>query len=141
MSSTKAIRVSTCKSIILKRHRLTKVRAYWPLRKKWLTYATFCTVYVPGLSHLDYQLIECSCLVVGLNATSITASVTEMNHHFNTSDDQFPVSYLPVTSWTLGAALFPLFILPMMEKYGFRWPYLVSLDARSRNFRLLTWLL
>lgn len=58
--------------------------------------------------------------VVELNATSITAAATEINTAFSVSDEHFPHSYWPVTSWTLAGAVFPPLLAPLVEDYGIR---------------------
>lgn len=82
----------------------------WPIRKKWAVtgiacYATF---------------------IVGINSTSITAAATEINEQFEITDTTIPNSYWPVTSWNTGAAIAPMIVLPLLEKYGMRYGYLAS---------------
>jgi MFS family permease len=62
---------------------------------------------------------------VGLNATSITTAATTINQRFGVGDEKFPSSFWPVTAWNGGAALAPMVILPVMEKYGMRTGYLI----------------
>ena len=62
---------------------------------------------------------------MGLNATSITAAATTINQRFGVNDENFPNSFWPVTAWNGGAALAPMVILPLMEKYGMRTCYLI----------------
>ena len=64
-------------------------------------------------------------LIVGLNSTSITAAATPINQRFGISDESFPNSFWPVTAWNSGAALAPMVVLPIMEKYGMRAGYLI----------------
>ena len=64
--------------------------------------------------------------IVGFNATSITSAAIEINRRFGISDEHFPNSFWPVTSWTVGAALAPMVILPIMEDFGMKVGYLVS---------------
>jgi MFS family permease len=64
-------------------------------------------------------------LIVGVNSTSITAAATPINQRFGISDVGFPNSFWPVTAWNGGAALAPMVVLPIMEKYGMRTGYLV----------------
>lgn len=64
--------------------------------------------------------------IVGLNATALTAAVSEANETFHVSDETIPNSYWPVTSWNMGAALAPMVILPIMENHGMRPGYLTS---------------
>jgi MFS family permease len=69
------------------------------------------------------------CLVVGLNATGITSAATPINERFGISDSHFPHSFWPVASWTVGAAILPMVILPLMETHGVRPGYLLSYAA------------
>jgi MFS family permease len=64
-------------------------------------------------------------LIVGINSTSITAAATSINKRFGVSDESFPNSFWPVTAWNGGAALAPMVVLPIMEKYGMRTGYLI----------------
>lgn len=68
------------------------------------------------------------CVVItyltGWNATALTALTTQTNPHFSISDASFPYSVWALTAWTLGAAIAPMFILPVMEDYGTRAGYL-----------------
>ena len=61
-----------------------------------------------------------------INGTAITVAAADINESFGISDASFPNSYWPVTSWTLGGAVFSLVILPLMEDIGVRTGYLVS---------------
>jgi MFS family permease len=63
-------------------------------------------------------------MIVGFNATSITAAATPINQRFGISDESFPNSFWPVVAWNGGAALAPMIVLPIMEKYGMRTGYL-----------------
>jgi MFS family permease len=82
----------------------------WSLRQKWTVTMTTCFV----------------CLVVGLNATGIASAPTPINERFGVSDAHFPNSFWPVASWTVGAAIVPMVILPLMEKHGVRPGYVLS---------------
>ena len=62
---------------------------------------------------------------MGINSTSITAAATPINQQFDISDAKFPNSFWPVTAWNGGAALAPMIVLPIMEKYGMRTGYLI----------------
>jgi MFS family permease len=62
---------------------------------------------------------------VGINSTSITAAATSINQRFGVSDKNFPNSYWPVTAWNGGAALAPMIVLPIMERYGIRTGYFI----------------
>lgn len=64
--------------------------------------------------------------IVGFNATSITTAAAEINERFGISDERFPNSFWPVTSWGVGAALAPMVVLPIMEDFGMRPGYLVG---------------
>jgi len=70
-------------------------------------------------------------LLFQLNGTSITVAATEINEAFGISDASFPNSYWPVTSWTLGGATFILIILPLMEDFGLKNSYIVSMPNGS----------
>jgi MFS family permease len=82
----------------------------WSLRTKWTITLTTCFV----------------CFAVGLNATCIASAPTPINERFGISDAHFPNSFWPVASWTVGAAIMPMVILPLMESYGVRPGYLLS---------------
>ncbi|MCJ1326233.1 hypothetical protein MMC10_002897 [Thelotrema lepadinum] len=82
----------------------------WPSRTKWTVTLTTCFV----------------CFIVGLNATGIASAPTQINTYFNVSDATFPNSFWPIASWTLGAAIVPMLVLPLMEKYGTRLGYILS---------------
>ena len=79
----------------------------WPKWKKWA---------IP----LFASLIT---FISGINGTALTAATTEINNQFRIDDSEFPNSYWLVTAWNLGAALAPLFALPLMETFGVRYPY------------------
>lgn len=81
----------------------------WPGRTKWAVTLTACYVT----------------LIVGLNATAMTTASEEINGTFGISDAHFAHSYWPVVSWTVGAALAPLFALPLLEDFGIRIGYIV----------------
>lgn len=82
----------------------------WSTRKKWALTSTACYVT----------------FIVGINATAITAVVSEANVQFGVSDETFPNSVWPVTAWNTGAALAPMFVLPIMEEHGVRLAYLIT---------------
>lgn len=65
-------------------------------------------------------------LTVLINGTSITVAAEAINDEFGISDANFPNSYWPITSWTLGGGIFMMVLLPLMEDFGVRWAYLVS---------------
>ena len=77
-----------------------------------------------------------STFLVQINGTSITVAAADINTAFGISDASFPNSYWPVTSWTLGGAVFTMIILPLMEDLGLRISYLVrSSTATSLTHR------
>lgn len=76
----------------------------WPTRKKWTitlvaVFATFTTI---------------------INGTILTVAHDEIDKAFHISEVSFPHSYWPVTSWTLGGAVFSLIVLPIFEDFGIR---------------------
>lgn len=73
-------------------------------------------------------------LIVGFNATAITSAALEINDRFGISDEHFPHSFWPVTSWGLGAALAPMVVLPIMEDFGMRIEYLVGCILTGNHF-------
>lgn len=82
----------------------------WPRRRKWGITALACFVS----------------FVVGLNSTSITSAAGEIGRRFHVDDAHFPNTYWTVTAWNTGGAVVGAVVLPMMERFGFRWIYLVS---------------
>lgn len=80
----------------------------WPARRKWITACTACFVT----------------FLAGMNATGIASAADEINADFGISDETFPNSYWPVTSWNIAAAISPLVILPLMENFGVRYSYI-----------------
>ncbi|KAF2673202.1 MFS multidrug transporter [Microthyrium microscopicum] len=102
----------------------------WPPSKKWALTLTACYVT----------------LIVGLNATAMTTASETINQHFSISDAYFAHSYWPVVSWTVGAALAPMIVLPILEDFGMRIGYItiyvlfiifVIPQAVARNFATL----
>lgn len=83
---------------------------YWTEYRKWTVILTACYVT----------------FIVGLNATALTAAVSQTNPTFNISDEGFPNSVWPVTVWNMGAALAPMVVLPIMENHGTRPGYLLT---------------
>lgn len=67
------------------------------------------------------------CFMVGMNALCITSAATEINERFGISDASFPNSYWTVTAWNLGAAIFPLILIPLLEDFSIRIGYLVNM--------------
>lgn len=82
----------------------------WTKKRKWLVTA----------AALFSTLVTC------WNGTSITVAAYEINDQFNVSDANFPNSYWPVTSWSVGGAIFVVLFLPLMEDIGVRWGYLIT---------------
>jgi len=70
--------------------------------------------------------------VVQVSGTMLTSAAEQINASFNVSDQMFPHSYWPVLSWNLGGAAAPMLGLPLMENFGVRWSYLVSLESKGR---------
>ena len=64
--------------------------------------------------------------IVGLNATALTAAVSQTNATFDVSDAAFSNSVWPVTAWNTGGALAPMMVLPIMEEHGTRPGYLTT---------------
>jgi MFS family permease len=65
--------------------------------------------------------------IVGLNATSITTASMPISSKFHLSSSALDVSFLSSTAWNAAAALGPLVTLPLMDTYGVRAGYVVSL--------------
>ncbi|KAL1297933.1 hypothetical protein AAFC00_006446 [Neodothiora populina] len=82
----------------------------WPSAKKWTVMLTATFIM----------------FVVELNATSITSAAVEINEIFSVSDDSFPNSYWPVTSWTFAGAIFPIILTPIIEDRGTRPGFLLT---------------
>lgn len=82
----------------------------WSSNRKWLIIGTtlLCTFSLP------------------LNGTSITIAAAEINAEFNVSDVAFPHSYWPVTSWSIGGAVFLIFLLPLLEDLGVQIGYVTG---------------
>jgi MFS family permease len=81
----------------------------WPKTRKWL---------VTGTALL-------ATLLVPLNGTFITIAAQEINSRFGIQDTAyFSNSYWPVTSWSLGGAIFIITGLPLMEDIGVRIGYI-----------------
>ncbi|KAK5938677.1 hypothetical protein PMZ80_008868 [Knufia obscura] len=74
-----------------------------------------------------WTLVLTTCLIsflAGIDATSITSALPEIAARFHVDDSKFQHSYFTVTAWSTGAAIVPLFILPIMEDFGIRKFYL-----------------
>jgi MFS family permease len=82
----------------------------WSNRRKWIVTA----------SALFATLMAC------LNGTSITVAAGQINEQFHVSDANFPHSYWPMCSWSLGGAVFIILFLPMMEDLGVRIGFLIN---------------
>lgn len=61
-----------------------------------------------------------------MNGTIISVAHKAINEDFHISDTTYPHSYWPITSWGIGAALFPLVLFPVMEDFGIRPVFLVT---------------
>lgn len=61
-----------------------------------------------------------------LNGSILTVAHNAINSEFNVSDEMFPHSYWPVTSWGVGGALSSLVLLPIMEDFGVRYVFLMT---------------
>lgn len=82
----------------------------WSKRRKWI---------VTGAA-LFATLMAC------WNGTSITVAAGDINEQFGISDATFPHSYWPVTSWSVGGAIFIILFLPLMEDLGVRWGFMIT---------------
>ncbi|KAK5002165.1 hypothetical protein LTR28_011754 [Elasticomyces elasticus] len=72
-------------------------------------------------------------LTVCINGTAMTVAAEQINEEFGISDATFPNSYWPVTSWSVGGALFLMVGLPLMEDFGVRRGFLVRCPGRWRD--------
>lgn len=61
-----------------------------------------------------------------LNGSILTVAHNAINSEFKVSDEEFPHSYWPVTSWGVGGALSSLVLLPIMEDFGVRYVFLMN---------------
>ena len=74
-----------------------------------------------------WTLVLTCCLIsflAGIDATSITSGLTQIAERYSIDDSSFQCTYFTVTAWSTGAAIIPLFILPLMEEFGIRKYYL-----------------
>lgn len=55
-----------------------------------------------------------------MNGTILSVAHKSISEEFGISDEPFPNSYWITTSWGIGAAIFPLMLLPLMEDWGVR---------------------
>ncbi|PQE07884.1 MFS multidrug transporter protein [Rutstroemia sp. NJR-2017a WRK4] len=76
----------------------------WSMRKKWWTV---------GLGLL-------ASFICSVNGTILSVAHQSISDEFGISDQHFPNSYWITTSWGVGAAIFPLFLLPLIEDWGVR---------------------
>lgn len=74
----------------------------WSKRRKWVITITVCFISI----------------LTGLPAGAYGAGSTAMSKEFHVSQSPFPNLYWATTSWNMGAALFPLFIVPLTESTG-----------------------
>lgn len=74
--------------------------------------------------------------VVQTSGTAMTSVSSQINASFNLSDEHFPHSYWPILAWNLGGAAAPMLALPLMEHFGVRWSYLVSLRFSNSMMRV-----
>lgn len=94
----------------------------YPISKKWLITLTAAL----------------NTFLFGLNAAAYTVATDTVATLFNISDETFPNSYWPVTSWNMGAAFGAVLVLPLMENYGTRYFYLVNPPVSLIHFYLLS---
>ncbi|OAL19515.1 hypothetical protein AYO22_09677 [Fonsecaea multimorphosa] len=85
----------------------------WPATRRWGVVGLACYVT----------------FIVGWNATTVSGAAIEIGEYFGVSDQSFPNSFWPVTSWTTGAAVAPMIVLPIMEDFGVRPGYLDGTDG------------
>lgn len=78
------------------------------------------------------------CFMVGLNDLAITSAASEINARFGISDASFPNSYWTVTAWNLGASIFPLVLIPVLEDFSIRVGYLVYMLWKEFRPSLMT---
>lgn len=82
----------------------------WSRKRKWII--TAATLF--------------GTFTVLINGTIITVAHEAINLEFGISDATFPNSYWPVTSWALGGAFTMMTLLPLVEDFGIRWPFLIT---------------
>jgi MFS family permease len=82
----------------------------WSNRRKWIVTA----------SALFATLMAC------WNGTSITVAAGQINADFGISDANFPHSYWPMCSWSIGGAVFIILFLPLMEDLGVRVGFMIT---------------
>lgn len=86
----------------------------WPSSKKWRI--TIIACFITFLS--------------GLSGTALAPTAPFLTSTFDLAPDAtstIPPTYYPIFTWTLAAGLIPLILLPLMETYGIRHPYLALL--------------
>ncbi|OCL15208.1 multidrug transporter [Glonium stellatum] len=81
----------------------------WAPSKKWLVTLTACLIT----------------FTVGVNGTAIVSATESINKRFGISYEHSSNSYWTITSWNMGAAIIPLFALPLMESFGIRYSYMM----------------
>ena len=67
-----------------------------------------------------------SALTLTINGTIMTPAAEAINASFGMSDEFFPNSYWPVTSWALGGAVAVVVALPLLEDVGVQKGYFVG---------------
>lgn len=80
----------------------------WSYRRRWTLVLTTCLIS----------------FLAGIDATSITSALSEIAERFSIDDSNFQYTYFTVTARSIGAAIVPLFILPIMEEFSIRNFYL-----------------
>ncbi|BFZ65259.1 hypothetical protein YB2330_006422 [Saitoella coloradoensis] len=103
----------------------------WPKWRKWLITITVCWI----------------CILCGLPAGSYGSGNTQIGDVVNIhGDEQSTYLYFATTSWNVGAAVFPLFVVPLSEIFGrisiYFGSYIVFLiflvpSAVAQNFQTL----
>ncbi|QDS74989.1 hypothetical protein FKW77_005424 [Venturia effusa] len=82
----------------------------WPRWRKWIITATVCFISI----------------LTGLPAGAYGAGNVGMSKDFKISQSSFPNLYWATTSWNLGSALCPLFVVPLTESMGRMFGYFSS---------------
>lgn len=70
-------------------------------------------------------------LLIGLNATAIATPSLIIAEEFHVTERSFQHSFWPVTAWNTAAAIGPMIGLPLMENFGFKGGYLVSIPRTT----------
>jgi len=71
-------------------------------------------------------LVLWSTLVVLSSGSLFVPAHEAIAEEFNIDESSFSHTYWPVTTWALGAAIFAMFILPLMEEFGVYYAFLGS---------------